>query len=353
MVEVAKGLKVRGHQVIMAGRKGSLWLRRASEEGLKVFPLRIKGDFGAINICKLTLLMRRREIQLLCANFDKDLRLGGLGAKLAGVKAVVVRKGLPLMRDRLRFKFSYKFLADKIVCPSNSIKRKLGQYSWLDGDLIEVIPNGVDIDYFHPGYSQAKARALFGLPQDGLVVGIVGRLTHQKGHKVFLQAAKLLAEAYPRVVFWVVGDGERREELEAMVKESGIGDRVSFSGYQEKLPLVYAAMDILVLSSLFEGLPNVVLEAMACGNPVVATRVGGVPEAVEDAITGLIVSPNDYRELAQSLKKLLDDKPLRESMGLNGRRRIENSFSSSLMVERVDRSFSSLLGDKGVIPHLR
>lgn len=352
MVEVAKGLRAKGHFTIMAGRKGSLWLKRASQEGLEVFPLRIKGDFGPMNICRLAILMRRRRVQLLCANFDKDLRLGGLGAKLAGVKAVVMRKGLPLMRDRLRFKLTYRCLADRIICPSDSIRRELQRYRWLGAELMEVIPNGVDPDVYRPGYSQAKARKLFGLPQETLVVGMVGRLTGQKGHEVFLQSAKLLTEAFPQVFFWVVGDGERRVELEAMVRELGMGERVGFSGYQTDLPQVYAGLDILVLSSLFEGLPNVLLEAMACGKPVVATSVGGVPEVVENGITGLIVSPNNYRELAQSLKKLLENKSLRMRMGKNGRKRIERWFSSSLMLDRVERSFSSLLEDKGVVPDL-
>ncbi len=351
MVAVAKGLKARRHRVVIAGRRGSRFLKGASTEGLKVYSLRIRGDFGPINIYRLALLMRKGKVQLLCVNFDKDLRLGGLGAKLAGVRALVVRKGLPLMRDKLRFKLSYRFLADKIVCPSNSIKRELGRYSWLDRNLIEVIPNGVDLDYFHPGDSQAEARVQFGLPSNGLVVGIVGRLTHQKGHKLFLQAAKLLAKSFPQVVFWVVGDGERKGELEDIAKELGIRERVIFSGYRTNLPLVYAALDILVLPSLFEGLPNVVLEAMACGKPVVATRVGGVPEAVEDGVSGLIVSPNNHSQLAQSIKKLLYDRLLRETLGKASRRRIERSFSSSLMVERVEKSFSSLLKDKkGVIP---
>ncbi len=349
MVEVSKGLQSCGHRVIIAGRRGSLFLQRASEEGLEVFPLRIKGDFGPINIGRLAKLMRRKGVHLLCANFDKDLRLGGLAARMAGVRAVVMRKGLPLMRDSLRFKLTYRLLVDRIICPSNSIKEELSQYRWLDGERIEVVHNGVDPDYFHPKYSQTEARNLFGLPAEGAVIGIVGRLTNQKGHRFFLQAAKLIAQSHPGVFFWVVGDGERREELEAMAAELGIGERVRFAGYRRDLPLVYAALDVLVLPSLFEGLPNVVLEAMACGRPVVATGVGGVPEVVVDGITGLIVSPNNYRELARSVKKLLDNESWRETMGERGRRRVEGCFSTSLMVRRVEGLFQGLVGKEAAL----
>ena len=149
-------------------------------------------------------------------------------------------------------------------------------------------------------------------------IGIVAKLSPVKGHQYFLEAAAAIADARSNVAFLVVGDGVRKKELEEMAAELGIADKVIFAGARDDVPSLLKLMDVFVLSSLSEGSPNVVLEAMAAGLPVVATDVGGLPEIVIDGESGILVPPGDSGALAAAVGDLLDDPARAVAMGRTG-----------------------------------
>jgi glycosyltransferase involved in cell wall biosynthesis len=167
----------------------------------------------------------------------------------------------------------------------------------------------------------------------------VARLDAQKGHTVLLEAISRIPEA----TFVLAGDGPERATLEAKVRASGIADRIVFLGHRTDIPRLLGRCDLFVLPSLYEGFPLAIQEAMAAGRPVIASAVGGVPEAVRDGVTGLLVPPSDPAALADAIRRLLADPALAQRMGAAGRVRAEQEFSYEAMVQRTTRIYDDVL----------
>jgi glycosyltransferase involved in cell wall biosynthesis len=209
-----------------------------------------------------------------------------------------------------------------------------------------VVPVGVDLEpLLNDRPSRADARKTLGLPVDGPIVGCVGRLVPIKDHDTLFAAAARLRRERPDVTFVLAGDGELRDDLKARAKEL-LGDRCVFLGWVHDLPTLYAAFDVVALTSKLEGTPVSLIEAAAAGKPVVATRVGGVREVVRDGETGLLVSPADPVAVAMSLHTLLDDPEGARRMGEEGTRWVTGRFSSSRLADDVTGLYRELLDRK-------
>lgn len=211
---------------------------------------------------------------------------------------------------------------DIIIAVSRDIATRL-QQAGVDAAKIRVVENGVD-GRFHPRDREATRRRL-DLPSGDFVILFVGLLVPVKGVDILLEALGLMSHRAFRCV--LVGDGQLRMGLQEQVREAGMSDRVLFAGLRpsDEIPLWMCAADVLVLPSRSEGRPNVVLEAQASGVPVVATRVGGTPELVEDGQTGLLIEAENPSELASALGRLADDEGFRQELGSSARAHIERS----------------------------
>jgi glycosyltransferase involved in cell wall biosynthesis len=225
--------------------------------------------------------------------------------------------------------------ADHILCNSQILKDFLVSRYGLPPARLTVVPNGVDTDFFQPGKNGRS---------DGKTVLLsVARLVPDKDHDTMLAAFGRVAGSHPGAELWLVGNGPRREILEQQVRDLGLAGRVKFMPVAKDIRHLYRQADVFVLSSVAEALPNVVLEAMAAGLPVVATRVGGLPEAVVPGDTGLLVSPRDVEGLAAALGSLLGDPETRRSLGRRGRQRVVEQFSFGAMVSRHEEVWARLL----------
>ena len=217
-------------------------------------------------------------------------------------------------------RLTYKWM-DAIIAVSEDIARKLEE-SGVDPQKIRVIYNGVDERFFPQ--SQKAVRTQLDLPLSRFIILFIGLLAPVKGLDILLQTVPLLQEEKP--LFLLVGDGPLRAELQRQVEAENMQGQVSFVGARPtaEIPLWLNAADILVLPSYSEGRPNVVLEAQACGVPVVATRVGGTPELIRDGESGLLVDSGDAGALARAIRRLIDDKDLHRRLGEGGRAQIED-----------------------------
>jgi len=186
-------------------------------------------------------------------------------------------------------------------------------------------------------------RRKWGVDDSTVLVTVVGYLEEIKGHSYLLKALPNIVKHHPNIIIVLVGDGELKSQFENQVRESNMVDKVLFAGWQEEVPSILAVSDVLVLPSLSEGLPFVVPEAMASGLPVIATRVGGIPEAVIEGETGFLVEPASASGLEQALVRMLNDRNLMRDMGAKGKQRAFLEFNVERMVDDTCELYSTLL----------
>jgi glycosyltransferase involved in cell wall biosynthesis len=196
-----------------------------------------------------------------------------------------------------------------------------------------VIPNGVDVDRFQPRPADPQLAASIGLPPGAPTVAIVAALRPEKNHGLFLEAAALTSRNVPESRFLVIGDGALRADLEARAAALGIADRVLFLGTRRDIPELLGLTNVLALSSHMEANPVSILEGLACGKPVVATRVGSIPETVHEGISGYLTPPGDAQAMAMRLTELLRNPENTAKMGAAGRRHVVENWSLDVMVQ--------------------
>ena len=234
--------------------------------------------------------------------------------------------------------------ADRVVAVSGSMKALLTRHG-VEATKIRVVYNAVDLKETATDVSIIEMRARHGIAPDQKVIGVIGRLSPEKGQMDFLKAMEHTVGSVPGAKALIIGDGQDRAMLERYSRERGLGAHVLFLGHQEKIARYYQILDLLVLPSLSEGLPNAVLEAMSFGVPVLATAVGGVPEVIQDG-NGVVVPPGDHAALANEMIVLLRDDALRRAIGGRGRRSLYPRFSAADRAREMVRVYDELLSDR-------
>lgn len=210
-----------------------------------------------------------------------------------------------------------------------------------------LIENGIDLAEYSRSQTAAEARQTLGIPPGRLVVGAVGRLSAEKGFDLLIRAIDGLARTGLDVELLIAGEDDGGEsQLRALISELGCGARVRLLGFQANVKALYQAFDIFVLSSLREGLPNVLLEAMALEVPVAATQVGAVPQMITDKVNGLLAAPGSVEELTRMLACLLTDKELRQRLGRAGRATIESRYSFAARMEKIRLLYDEILTNR-------
>jgi len=207
--------------------------------------------------------------------------------------------------------------------------------------------------FFDADKHKNKFKEELGVSPDTILIGIVGRLVPIKNHRMFLDAAKIVCkraglEPAP-TKFIIVGDGELRQELENYARQIGIQDSVIFTGWRRDLEKIYAGLDIVCLTSLNEGTPVSLIEAMAAAKPVISTDVGGVKDIVEHEKNGLLVASGNIDEYADAVIKLIKNPDMRLNMGAYGRESVREKFSKDRLIEDMKKLYTKLLKERGII----
>jgi len=334
-LELARRLDKSRFQVeLWVLRKGDDLVPVAREYGLPVVFLSRAGWVGPASLLQLGKRLWTDPPDLLMLLTVIPNIWGRLWGRLARVPAIVgnCRGGAAPWRQHERLLWP---AADHILCNSQILKDFLVARYGLPSSRLTVVHNGVDTDFFQPGKNGRK---------DGRIILLsVARLVPDKDHDTMLAAFARVAAGRPQAELWLVGNGPRREVLERQVGDLGLTGRVKFLPVSQDIRHLYHQAGVFVLSSVNEALPNVILEAMAAGLPVVATRVGGLPEAVVPGETGLLVAPRDVAGLAAALGSLLDDPEIRRNLGRRGRERVLDQFSFEAMVSRHEEVWSRLI----------
>jgi glycosyltransferase involved in cell wall biosynthesis len=229
--------------------------------------------------------------------------------------------------------------SDAVICNSAEMARFAADYYRARPHTVRVVYNGVDAERFSPA---ARARAV--AAGDGPVIGTVGRIEKQKNLDVFLAAAGCVSARHPGARFEIVGEGTERARLEGVVRERRLADAVRFRGTTRDVPAFLGELDQFWLTSDWEGTPNVVLEAMAAGCPVIATRVGGTPELIEDRRTGILVDAGDAEAICAASLLLAADPAAARRMGLAASTDVHERFSLTAMAAATSAVYESVIG---------
>jgi len=337
-------LRRRKHHITLLCRPETELSKRARQYDIELVTLKIRGDFDPVTIYQLYRLLKKKRIDIILTNMEKELRLCGMAAKLVGTLPVISRRGIdhPL-KNKLHYRFTYNCLTTCIVANSESTKRSLLQNSpWLNPNRIQVIYNGIDPD----NYSESKTKDLRGeldIPKDSSVVGFVGQLNERKGLDTLLPAFKQLREKIPQAMLLAVGKGDMQESIEHFVSENKMNDSVRLIGFREDIPNVMRTIDMLVLPSWWEGFGIVLIEAMAAGKPVITTNVSSMPEIVTHGETGLIVALKNVQELYEAMYQLISYPQIAIKLGRQGREDVERRFTLHAMVDQYESLFYRLI----------
>jgi glycosyltransferase involved in cell wall biosynthesis len=289
------------------------------------------------------LLRRERPVILHTWMFHANIPGRVLG-RLTRVPIVISSERTMGMESRWRYWLNRitEPLNDRVVCVSQQVADFVVRQVGIPRQKTVVIPNGIALRDFEHLPTQQQARTALALSSDQMLIGTVARLDPVKRLDVLLQAMKSLRDVYAVIV----GDGPERTRLETMSGRSELAGRVHFAGQQDDVQAWLAAMDMFVLSSDWEGMPNAMLEAMAARLPVVATAVGGTPEVVVDGVTGLLVPPRDPAALAEAITRLLRDPQLRQQMGQAGQERVKAQFNIATTIRRTEALYQQLIEEK-------
>ena len=259
-----------------------------------------------------------------------------VAARLAspGIPMVLTIHGSPDAASYIVSGFLANRIVDEVICVSEAERRVAEGYGFRK-DRLTVIHNGIVSPSRTAAPAQQQPRQRLGLREDAVVIGTVSRLERRKGIAYLVSALARIRRDCPSAVLLVVGDGRMRQDLERLALDLGVRDRVVFTGALPDPTAALEAMDIFALPSIQEALPMAILEAMAMAKPVVATTVGGIPEAVVHGETGLLVPPKDDASLASALLVLARNPARRQEMGARGRARFEALFTADLMARRT------------------
>lgn len=296
---------------------------------------------------RLFLFLKKEKIQLLHTHLYRANIIGRIIGRIARIPIIISsqqstddwRRWYHSVADRWTARF-----ADKIIANSEAVKKRLIHREKIPEKKTAVIYNGIDLSKFRVN-SGVKKEAL-GIKPQRIVIGTVARLHPAKGLTYFLRALKQVRETIPEAMFLIVGDGPERERLEEGTVSLGLKESSIFTGFRRDIPQLLSFMDVFVLSSLWEGLPSSLLEALALARPVVATDVGGVGEIIQDRVHGLLVPPRDPEALAQAILWMLQNKKEAQEMANRGRRRVEKYFTLDRMIEETEKLYDELIQEK-------
>ena len=307
---------------------------------------------GLTLVRELTVYCRARKFDLLHTHKYKDTILGTIAAARCGIPSVVrtvhglsepfrgirsFRMGLYELCDDVAIRKK----VDRLIAVSSQIEQVLSHR--YGAKKVVQIHNGIRISQTQRIRVPQETRQQLGIDPSHHIIGTVGRLTAVKGHEHFLAGAQRLLQHRRDLRFVIVGDGPLLNHLKEKATDLGIAGHVTFLGHRDDTYDLIGAMDVFVLPSLHEGIPMVILEAMALARPIVASRVGGIPEVITDFVHGLLIPAADPRDLAAGCGKFLDDRNLAERCGLAGRRRVEQNFSAEAMGAKVAALYRELV----------
>lgn len=324
------------------------------ENNIPCFHLGKKSGKDPWVLIRLWQLIRRNKIDILHTQNIGPLIYGYFGTQF-GKRPLLVhtehtRLEMEIEASKKYLYYVYGLMLNRVDAfvsiafhISEYVERRFG----ISSDKVVTIPNGVDLNRFKLS-EMSYSKNEFLKSEKGPVLGIVAGLRREKDHSTLIEALKEVSRIYPEIKLLIVGSGQLEKELRQKVEDLNLNRNVWFLGHRSDIPAILNALDLFVLTSLYEGLPLCLLEAMAAGKPVVATRVYGNVDVIEDGVTGLLVPPKNPVKLAEAILELLVDRERMANMGNAGRKVVEENYDLNEMVEAYKRIYIKLIRERRI-----
>jgi len=335
-----QGLQATALKNILVCPPASVLEKRARAANLSVVPVKMRGEWDLIAVRKLKKIVKENSVDIVHMHSSRAHSLGFWAVRDLDCKTIVSRRLDFHIRKNFYSKLKYRSV-DKIIAVSQAVKDVLVS-DGIDKEKIDVIHDSCD----WKKYQNPNGEYLFSelnLDRRKSIVGIIAALAWHKDHENFLRAARIVKNRLPSVQFLIVGEGERLSKIKSLTKRLGLEADVKLLGFRKDIPQILSIFNVFVLSSSWEGLGSVLLEAMASHLPIVATKVGGIPEIIKDEENGFLVEPQQSDSLAEKIVLLLKNKTKAKQMAENGFHVVKEKFSVEKMVKGTIKVYEQLL----------
>ena len=349
------------YEIDVACKPGGVFEEKIISSGASLRPVDMGSRYSPKAILQLFSIMKKRSIDIVHSQGGRADFFTRVAAKLAGVPIIVstiampvegfdvnpLRKSVYAAFDR----FSERFV-DKFIVVSKALEHALIEKHRINKEKVVLVPNGIEVEEYRPeergvehgaGGKGHGVREEFGLGNKIPLVGAIGRLVWQKGFEYLIKAIPSVAEKFPEAKILIVGEGELEAKLKAESEKLKVRDKIIFTGFRQDIKEILSAIDILAMPSLLEGMPFVILEAMAMAKPIVATDIESITEILDNGKTGILVPPKDPDALSRAIISLLTDGDKARQMGFEARMTVEEKFRVEVIVDRVEKVYQELL----------
>jgi glycosyltransferase involved in cell wall biosynthesis len=336
-----------GYRVLIAYQEGGKIGEKSRIAGLPVYPIRLEYRIAPLVIRTLLRIIKNEKVDILHTHSSKDSWLAGVTGRIAGIPVVRSRHLSTPVRQTWLATFVYRYLADVIITSGIHIKEALITRNGLNPEKIISIPAGVDIKRFDINIKGDKIRTEFGVEDSYPIVGTVAILRSWKGLHYLLDAVSKVASIFPQAKIIIVGDGPQWNNLHRQIQDLGIDRHVIMTGFRDDIPEIMSALDIFVLPSIAsEATSQVIPQALAMGKPVIATNTGGLPEIIEDGVTGLLIPPENPDPIANAIIRMAREKEEAKEMAARGKDKTLKNFTFQKMIDRTAEVYYNVLDKK-------
>ena len=334
------GLSRESFRPFLACQPASQFSQKAEAQGVDFELIKMRSNIDPLSVVQFIRLYHRRKVNIVHTHSNADSWNASIAAKFSPSRPIVVRTrhlSVPF-NNRL----IYNCMADQVITVGEAVCRYMIREKGIHPQKVLAISSGVDVNKFNPEKVRGNLRDKLGIPPDALVFGTAAIFRKNKGHRFLLEAAPTILETFPGARLLLAGEGPQKGNLLRLIDAKQLHDTVVMPGFIDDMPRLLNSMDVFVFPSLEEAYPNAILEAMAMQKPIVATRVGGIPDILEDGQTGYLVEPRNADAIGDRVVNLLSDQKLRSIMGRKGRQvALENN--QQIMIEKLERLYFNLM----------
>ena len=334
----ARGMSARGHDVWLAAPPESPIAKAVAAQGLRLVPVGFRRPWGVLDLPVLHRAISRLGIEVLNTHSSWDAWIGGLAGRLGktGIRIVRTRHLSTAISRSRPSRLLYTRLADHVVTTGEAIRRQMIEQNGFPAERIISVVTGLDLATFRPTREAAAVRQVLGIPASVPIVGTISTLRSWKGHLDLLEAIASLRSGRD-VRGLLVGDGPYAEVIRSRIRDLRLESAIVMPGHREDVANILTAMDVFAFpSTANEGVPQAVLQAMAMRRPIVAARVGGIPEVVRDGETGLLVSAGDPSALARGISRILGDAPAAERWVMAAEDLVRAEYTLEVMLDKME-----------------